>query len=189
MAELHIKENVMKKILLSVLLVLSFGANAAVISFGPASASGSGPLITFNNLVTPTGIVGDAIITLNVNGDFNSDFEYADVSLDGLSLGRIFDNNTTNDPFNFNNDVGNQSQSTLTGSATIANLDFAALIIDGFLNLSFDTSSNVNCCGTVNHLSGTITFNEVSAVPVPAALFLFAPALLGFFGLRRKSQA
>jgi hypothetical protein len=28
---------------------------------------------------------------------------------------------------------------------------------------------------------------SVSAVPVPAALFLFAPALLGFFGLRRKA--
>ena len=27
----------------------------------------------------------------------------------------------------------------------------------------------------------------VSAVPVPAALFLFAPALLGFLGLRRKA--
>jgi len=26
-----------------------------------------------------------------------------------------------------------------------------------------------------------------SAVPIPAALFLFAPALLGFFGLRRKA--
>ena len=29
----------------------------------------------------------------------------------------------------------------------------------------------------------------VSAVPVPAALFMFAPALLGFLGLRRKSKA
>jgi len=29
----------------------------------------------------------------------------------------------------------------------------------------------------------------VSAVPVPAALFLFAPALLGFLGLRRKAAA
>jgi len=28
---------------------------------------------------------------------------------------------------------------------------------------------------------------SVSQVPVPAALFLFAPALLGFFGLRRKA--
>jgi len=31
--------------------------------------------------------------------------------------------------------------------------------------------------------------SNISAVPVPAALFLFAPAVLGFFGLRRKSAA
>jgi len=30
---------------------------------------------------------------------------------------------------------------------------------------------------------------SISAVPVPAALFLFAPALLGFLGLRRKATA
>ena len=29
---------------------------------------------------------------------------------------------------------------------------------------------------------------SISAVPVPAALWLFAPALMGFFGLRRKAQ-
>jgi hypothetical protein len=34
----------------------------------------------------------------------------------------------------------------------------------------------------------TITFGEVSEVPVPAAAFLFAPALLGFMGLRRKAK-
>ncbi|MEC9411244.1 MAG: hypothetical protein VX829_01050 [Pseudomonadota bacterium] len=27
---------------------------------------------------------------------------------------------------------------------------------------------------------------SVSAVPVPAAIFLFAPALLGFIGIRRR---
>jgi len=37
-----------------------------------------------------------------------------------------------------------------------------------------------------NPLTATLT---VSAVPVPAALFLFAPALLGFLGLRRKSAS
>lgn len=34
-------------------------------------------------------------------------------------------------------------------------------------------------------LTSTLT---VSAVPIPAALWLFAPALMGFFGLRRKAQ-
>jgi hypothetical protein len=30
---------------------------------------------------------------------------------------------------------------------------------------------------------------SIGAVPVPAALFMFAPALLGFLGLRRKTKA
>ena len=37
-------------------------------------------------------------------------------------------------------------------------------------------------------MSSALSYDlSVSAVPVPAALFLFAPALLGFFGLRRKA--
>ncbi|PHS22807.1 MAG: hypothetical protein COA83_11145 [Methylophaga sp.] len=35
-----------------------------------------------------------------------------------------------------------------------------------------------------NPLTATLTIN---AVPIPAALFLFAPALLGFLGLRRRA--
>lgn len=175
--------------LLVACLVMSINANAAVINFGPVSAGGSGPNISINNLVTPTATSGDATITLNLNGDFNSSSEYVDITIDGFSLGRIFDNNTANDAFDFAGDIGNQSQSTLTGTATISQSIFAGLIADGFLNLFFDTSSGVNCCGTVNHLSGTIAFNEVSAVPLPAALLMFGPALLGFMGFRRKFKA
>jgi len=37
-------------------------------------------------------------------------------------------------------------------------------------------------------LDNTVSYHvNVNAVPIPAALFLFAPALLGFFGLRRKA--
>jgi len=32
------------------------------------------------------------------------------------------------------------------------------------------------------------TPSNVSAVPVPAAVFLFAPALLGFLGFRRRAK-
>lgn len=174
--------------LLATFLVMSFNVNAAVISFGPTSAGGSGPNISINGLVTPTTTSSDATITLNLNGDFNSSSEYVDVTIDGFSLGRVFDNITGNDAFDFVNDTGNQSSSTLTGTATISQAIFAGLIADGFLDLFFDTSSAVNCCGTLNHLSGTISFNEVSAVPLPAAAFMFAPALLGFMGLRRKAK-
>ncbi|WP_417498680.1 hypothetical protein [Methylophaga sp.] len=40
----------------------------------------------------------------------------------------------------------------------------------------------------INATSNILKYDvSVSAVPVPAALFLFAPALLGILGLRRKS--
>jgi len=41
--------------------------------------------------------------------------------------------------------------------------------------------------GDASGVSPTTTQLRLSSVPVPAALFLFAPALLGFFGLRRKA--
>ena len=40
--------------------------------------------------------------------------------------------------------------------------------------------------GADDTLGGSLDAVSVSAVPIPAALFLFAPALLGFLGLRRK---
>jgi len=41
--------------------------------------------------------------------------------------------------------------------------------------------------GADDTLGGSLDAISVSAVPIPAALFLFAPVLLGFIGLRRKS--
>ena len=41
----------------------------------------------------------------------------------------------------------------------------------------------------INATSGILEYDlSISAVPVPAALWLFAPALMGFFGLRRKAK-
>ena len=42
--------------------------------------------------------------------------------------------------------------------------------------------------GTDDSLGGNLDAVSVSAVPLPAAAFLFAPALLGFMGLRRKAK-
>ncbi|OUR64787.1 hypothetical protein A9Q79_05710 [Methylophaga sp. 42_25_T18] len=41
--------------------------------------------------------------------------------------------------------------------------------------------------GTNDSLGGSLDAVSVSAVPIPAAAFLFAPALLGLLGLRRKT--
>lgn len=42
-----------------------------------------------------------------------------------------------------------------------------------------------------NHIydAGYFLYSDVSAVPIPAAAFMFGPALLGFLGFRRKMQA
>jgi len=38
-------------------------------------------------------------------------------------------------------------------------------------------------------LGSFLVSDTLIATPIPAALFMFAPALLGFFGFRRKMQA
>lgn len=47
-----------------------------------------------------------------------------------------------------------------------------------FLDLNFSSYESI----------GSFTLTNVSEVPVPAAAFLFGPALLGFLGLRRKAK-
>ena len=186
------------------LLVLTGSAHATtVINFGPTSDDSDGPTIAFNNLVTPTGIVGDATISVTLNGDLNLSSEFVDITLDGFSLGRVLNDDESDDPFNFPNGDDVAAGVNTTGTATIANVDFATLIVDGFLNLVFDFSDNVNCCGAVNHLSGFISFEEanppiidgpidqvdVSAVPLPASALLLIGGLAGLGAAgRRKAR-
>jgi len=64
----------------------------------------------------------------------------------------------------------------------------------GFISDSVLFNKVVFSAGSGSGIAETYTLDNLryglhtpSAVPVPAALFLFAPALLGFFGLRRKA--
>jgi len=76
------------------------------------------------------------------------------------------------------------SSKFVAGTLTIGTMVFAVApdfttmlnLAEGFYAVTFD----------IQPALGNMSFG-VSAVPVPAALFLFAPALLGFLGLRRKA--
>ncbi len=61
-------------------------------------------------------------------------------------------------------------------------------ITDDFSFTAMLTAGTNYILKIIDATSGVVKYDvSVSAVPVPAALFLFAPALLGFLGMRRKS--
>jgi len=76
-------------------------------------------------------------------------------------------------------------------------LIFTASLIEVFVNgakeLSISGTFNNGSFGFYNLSQGYVLYAGIEetiipAVPVPAALFMFAPALLGFMGLRRKKK-
>jgi len=68
---------------------------------------------------------------------------------------------------------------TTTGVRADLNMD---LIAEGLIGVTAIQLSHPDGHMYIDNLE-----YDVSAVPVPAALFLFAPALLGFLGFRRKA--
>jgi hypothetical protein len=68
----------------------------------------------------------------------------------------------------------------LPGSGFVTD-SFASLLAT---SVTFTTESLIGDDGDSNYYVAAL---EVSKVPVPAAAFLFAPALAGFIGLRRKA--
>ena len=172
-------------------LVLSVSgfANAGLITLDPDSLTSPGGSVTYTGLISPTTTFSDAIFTLNIAGDFdnNDSTESVLITVDGFSLGRIFDNNTVNDLFDFSNDdyIGSHSNMVnMTGVAVIAQTDWATIIADGTVNITFDFSSGVNCCTfPYAFTSGNITFDSVS-VPEPSTLAIFALGIMGLAARR-----
>ena len=176
-------------------------AQAATISFGPTFSFADGPNIQFNNLVAPTTAFTDATLTFSVRADLNASSENVNVNLDGLGLGVVFDNNPANDQFDIPGDSGTQHTVEHTGTATIERSVFANLVSDGFLNLSFNFSDNVDYGPfsrgrgpSVFSLSGTIEYGSdfdgaPAPVPLPAAGGLMAFGLAGLVALRRRKSA
>jgi len=143
--------------------------------------------------------------TLTWDEGFNTDFTY---SVPGSSIGASETYSEDGavahlDSLQFTVDVDTQVESivsTFLGSQFVVNsvsLDgnfFTDLGAQGLSNAwaliggAYLTAGIHSLVVDIASVSGAGQLNvQVSAVPIPAALFLFAPALLGFFGLRRKA--
>lgn len=105
-----------------------------------------------------------------------------------------FDSASSAFGFNWKNTdwTGDELEVTILGQ----NFVFGPNWHSGFFGVTSDTlfSSALigDSVGSNDYLfTGTLDnfqYGNVSAVPIPAAAFLFAPAILGFMGLRRKAK-
>ena len=127
---------------------------------------------------------GNSIGTLTINGDYTQgefgllDIEFNETKIDLLaisgiaSLGGILD-------FTFTGtDINIGTFNFLTFASVIGSFD--SILLPSFEGFNFDVIFG-------DTFANLVVTSSVSEVPVPAALFLFGPALLGFLGLRRKA--
>ena len=187
--------------------IVSFSVNAALITSSTNSALDGATVETFNSIglgeysslsVSGATIVGNGG-TMTISNDSNT----SSYGVDGYALQN---SNGTPTSFSINFDTPVDAFGIWGGAYNNA-WTFSAY--DSFNNLIESLSVSTSCCspmffGLLNDdmakvtLSGSgdwvvfdnLTYKEsVSAVPIPAAVFMFVPALLGFLGFRRKLQA
>ena len=169
------------------------GANTGVIHNAVATGTSNGIGWT----ISPTTYWMGRTVT---NGTFS--FSALPVSTDNLhasgnytitfdqtvsSLLVALSNDNLTDSINFGLLASDSSGVSFSGTQVVLDTNVGGLVL--FENINSFTITNTN----TNILDGyDLAFHAVvapSAVPIPAAALMFAPALLGFLGLRRKSKS
>jgi hypothetical protein len=192
MAGLHFQIRKMKMILkpliaatFTCLAVMSFSANAATVLAGTtmtlSTEAGSPLTIMSGSDGKPTSQVGQMTgshLGLNWVLDYTSLLNYTLTNDNGIySQGTYTDFEITDFQFNPNT---SESSGVFTDSTLGEIIDVTSV---GTWSGAFGDPIAWEGTGTFAFRS-----NAPSAVPIPAAAFLFAPALLGFMGLRRKAK-
>lgn len=165
----------------------------------------SSPPASFTIQLTGLGTdaAGNGFLDLTTFGDFSNQFEYIDVSIEGVSLGRLWDNDTTNDSFVGNNadtDRGeeygqNPNAPQIANSNAIAQLTESQLDTfladDGILTITFEAfGAQVNNLDRDDDefITAKVTINEATSVPEPSG-WLIATFVCINAATRRKRRA
>ena len=180
----------MKKILLPILLAASFSANAAITNGGFETGDltgwtcGGADYCISSTADSHTG-------TYSMQGYDNTGFATLSQSF-ATAIGSTYDLEFWSRAYSTN--AGNILRYDISGSTSsvstttdwlLTQSSFVASSALTSLSFLFETNSGT---GTWFIDDVSVGLSDVSQVPVPAALFMFAPALLGFMGLRRKAK-
>ncbi|MAX52118.1 MAG: hypothetical protein CMH22_09050 [Methylophaga sp.] len=122
-----------------------------------------------NSLLTPSSFQGP----LSILFDFNAD------SFSWVMGGSVAGSNVTVDLFSNNGSLIN----TVLISMLEGYYKYSISGLGAFAGLTFRDNNDP---AGVRYMD--MSYNSVSEVPIPAAAFMFAPALLGFMGLRRRTK-
>ncbi len=178
----------MKKYLLAALFLVSANANATLITNGGFE---SGDFSGWSrNFIGVTNVVQNIVHSGNNAMQGSSNFFPATLSQTfATTIGTTYDlefwsknNDNTNNTLNYSISGSGPITVAPTGNWLLTQLSFDAISTSTALEFSYETSIG----------SGSWYIDDVavtSAVPVPAALFMFAPALLGLLGFRHKARA
>jgi len=202
----------MKKVLFICLLFTNVAVNAAIIDFEDLGIVSGGQYNPLDNEVITSGgydfVNGPSSID-NFDLHFPNDNESSiGSSTELLSHGDVIMSKSDGGSFSLDSfDFGAIFGEVATFSV-VANLLGGGIVSETFnldgdsttselftLNASFKHIISAEWLmvggvqGIFNLDNISVSNESVSAVPVPAALFMFAPALLGFFGFRRKAKS
>jgi hypothetical protein len=204
MAELHflIKGNVMKRFITAVAIATTFLispiANAALTIYNAPATSSPFSFTVPSGQITLTYSGGAAVSQIAAGQQFpNQSYNNVGNTIE-TTFGLAANTFTPEVGITGSSYKGNVSGSTTTITSDIA-YDYLSIHLGGynvFFHFATLVATNTNFNLTVSKTQGTKggglsnyrAYNAgVSEVPIPAAVFFFAPALLGFLGLRRKA--
>jgi len=189
----------LKQLLLIAALVMPFSVGAATLTFDDAVTAEKNPyssdgytLQGYATTIHPNATITFVANTNRANNfNINEDYLTANHSSGILVLtndaGALFDMTSI--------DLGsNYFGATVSGTLEGFDADGGSIVSQSFSSLvQLTTLSLVGFIGLDSLVisGGAFSFDNinvaVSAVPLPAALWLFGPALLGFMGFRRKA--
>lgn len=155
---------------------------------GLAASNGTGATVTLETLA------GSGTLGLDLSGDFPLEDEFFTVSYDGVdqasfscdgpsSNGSTPISGAVDNGFNFNN-------CAFSLTFTILGAAFDTLIMDGSFDLGVAFGDDVTPFGDEDILSATLSYENISAVPLPAGGLLLLSGLGGIAAFkRRKTRA